>query len=150
MSRKFRKLGSRHVGRSALACEEYKPKRRIPVVGDQRFAEGVARTLCDHLRQEPLEMLDRLNPAIGELDQAVVKEAENCFEAVLLMRQRGGGPVTALAFVLTLGPVDRFQKTKQVVSYLGLNPREDSSGGRQRLGSISRVENPCTHPGLRG
>jgi len=86
-------------------------------------------------------MLDRLNPAIEELDQAVVKEAENCSEAVLLMRQRGVGPVTALAFVLTLGPVDRFQKSKQVVSYLGLNPREDSSSGRQRLGSISKQGN---------
>ena len=41
------------------------------------------------------------------------------------MRQPGVGPVTALAFVLTLGPVTRFQK---VVSYLGLNPREDNSG----------------------
>ena len=92
-------------------------------------------------RQELLEMLDRLNPAIEALDQAVVKEAENCSGAVLLMRQRGVGPVTALAFVLTLGPVDRFQKSKQVVSYLGLNPREDSSGGRQRLGSISKQGN---------
>ena len=57
------------------------------------------------------------------------------------MRQEGVGPVTALAFVLTVGPVTRFQNSKQVVSYLGLNPREDSSGGRQRLGSISKQGN---------
>jgi transposase len=86
-------------------------------------------------------MLDRLNPVIEELDQAVEKEAESRAEAVLLMRQEGVGPVTALAFVLTLGPVTRFQNSKQVVSYLGLNPREDSSGGRQRLGSISKQGN---------
>jgi transposase len=92
-------------------------------------------------RQELLEMLDRLNPVIEELDQAVEKEAESRAEAVLLMRQEGVGPVTALAFVLTVGPVTRFQNSKQVVSYLGLNPREDSSGGRQRLGSISKQGN---------
>ena len=58
-----------------------------------------------------------------------------------LMEQPGVGPVTALMFVLTIGPVERFRKSKQIVSYLGLNPRESSSGGRQRLGSISKQGN---------
>ena len=49
--------------------------------------------------------------------------------------------MTALAFVLTIGPVSRFQRGKQVVSYLGFNPSEESSGGRQRLGSISKQGN---------
>jgi transposase len=53
------------------------------------------------------------------------------------MTHPGVGPVTSLAFVLTIGPVGRFQRSKQVVSYLGLNPREHSSGGKQRLGSRS-------------
>jgi transposase len=38
------------------------------------------------------------------------------------MEQPGVGPVTALMFVLTIGPVERFRGSKQVVSYLGLNP----------------------------
>ena len=50
--------------------------------------------------------------------------------------------MTSLAFVLTLGPVQRFARSKQLVSYLGLNPREHSSGGRQRLGAISKQGNP--------
>jgi transposase len=50
-------------------------------------------------------------------------------------------PVTALAFVLTIGDVSRFPRGKQVASYLGLIPREYSSGGRQRLGSISKQGN---------
>ena len=44
------------------------------------------------------------------------------------MTHPGVGPVTALAFVLIIGPVERFQRSKQVVSYLGLNPQEHSSG----------------------
>src|SRR5882672_3041965 len=52
--------------------------------------------------------------------------------AVLQITHPGVGPVTSLAFVLTLGPVERFERSKHVVSYLGLNPREHSSGGRQR------------------
>ena len=40
--------------------------------------------------------------------------------------------------VLTLGPADRFESAKQVGSYFGLIPSEDSSGGKQRLGRISK------------
>jgi len=92
-------------------------------------------------REDLLGMLDRLNAGIEELDQAVKREAESRAEAVLLMKQPGVGPVTALAFVLTMGPVERFSKSKQLVSYLGLNPRESSSGGKQRLGAISKQGN---------
>ena len=60
----------------------------------------------------------------------------------LLMTQPGVGAITALAFVLTIGEVARFGRGKQVASYLGLIPREHSSGGQQRLGSISKQGNP--------
>ncbi len=92
-------------------------------------------------RQELLELLDGLEPRIQELDEAVEAEAERRPEVVRLMQQKGVGPVTALAFVLTLGPVERFPNSRKVVSYLGLNPSEHSSGGRQRLGHISKQGN---------
>lgn len=92
-------------------------------------------------RRELLQLLDQLDPWIDELDQAVIQEAESRPQAVHLMTQPGVGPVTALAFVLTIGPVERFRKSKQVVSYLGLNPSEESSGGKQRLGAISKQGN---------
>lgn len=92
-------------------------------------------------RQELLELLDRLDPRIEELDQAVQAEAERRPEAARLRQQKGVGPVTALAFVLTLGPVERFANSRKVVSYLGLNPSEHSSGGHQRLGHISKQGN---------
>ena len=46
-----------------------------------------------------------------------------------------------LAYVLTMGDVSRFPRGKQVASYLGLIPRELSSGGRQKLGAISKQGN---------
>jgi len=92
-------------------------------------------------RKELLEMLDQLEAAIEPLDQAVKQEAQARAEAVRLMTHPGVGPVTALGFVLTLGPVERFANRRKLVSYLGLNPREHSSGGRQRLGAISKQGN---------
>jgi transposase len=48
------------------------------------------------------------------------------------------GPLTAIAFVLIIGEAERFQCGKQVASYLGLVPMEDSSGNRRRLGHITK------------
>jgi transposase len=97
---------------------------------------------ASYRRQELLRMLDELDRSLQQLDHAVQQQAEQNAEAVRLMTHPGVGPVTSLAFVLTLGPVARFQRSKQVASYLGLNPREHSSGGKQRLGSISKQGNP--------
>ena len=92
-------------------------------------------------RAELLQLLDQLEPSITQLDRAVLGEAQGRADAARLMTHPGIGPVNALAFVLTIGPVARFQRSKQVVSYLGLNPKEHSSGGRQRLGAISKQGN---------
>ena len=69
------------------------------------------------------------------------KQAESCAEAVCLRKQPGVGAGTAGAFVRTIGPVERFSKSQPGVSDLGLNPRESSSGGKQRLGSSSKQGN---------
>jgi len=89
-------------------------------------------------RQDLLELLDRLNPTIVELTQAIEREVEKCPEAQRLRTHPGVGPLTALAFVLIIGRADRFQCGKQIASYLGLVPLEDSSGNRRRLGHITK------------
>src|SRR5215468_3944703 len=89
-------------------------------------------------RHDLLELLDRLNPTIAELSQAVEREAENNPEAQRLKTHPGVGALTALAFVLIIGDPERFQCGKQVASYLGLVPLEDSSGNRRRLGHITK------------
>jgi transposase len=92
-------------------------------------------------RKELLELLDGLGPRIEDLNQAVKAETERRPEAGELMKQKGIGPVIALAFILTLGPVERFPNSRALVSYLGLNPGEHSSGGHQVLGPISKQGN---------
>jgi transposase len=54
---------------------------------------------------------------IAVLDQAAEKTAQESEMARLLMTQPGVGPITSLAFVLTLGDVTRFPRGKQVASY---------------------------------
>lgn len=92
-------------------------------------------------RSDLLDWHTQLDQRITALDRQIEQQAARSPEACCLRQQPGVGPITSLAFVLTLGPVSRFRNSKQVVSYLGLNPREFSSGGHQRLGSISKQGN---------
>src|SRR5205809_2309998 len=92
-------------------------------------------------RRDLLELLDRINPTIAELTQAIEQEAEKCPQAQRLMTHPGVGALTALAFVLIIGEAQRFSCGKQIASYLGLVPAEDSSGERRRLGHISKQGN---------
>ena len=89
-------------------------------------------------RRDLLELLDRLNPTITELTQAIEQEVEKYPEAQRLMTHPGVGALTALALVLIIGDVERFRCGKQVASYVGLVPTEESSGDRRRLGHISK------------
>jgi len=92
-------------------------------------------------REELLKLLDQLDPPIAELDRAVLEEAKRREDALRLMTHPGIGPVNALAFVLAIGPVSRFRRSKKIASYLGLNPSVRASGGRERLGAISKQGN---------
>ena len=68
-------------------------------------------------RQDLLEVLDRLNPTIAELTQAIEQEAEKCPQAQRLMTHPGVGSLTALAFVLIMGggqPVQLRQADRQL------------------------------------
>jgi transposase len=82
-----------------------------------------------------------MNPTIEELTAAVEQEAKKWPEVLRLMTHPGVGPLTALAFVLIIGTPERFPCGKQIGSYIGLIPSEDSSAGHQRLGHISKQGN---------
>jgi transposase len=117
-------------------------KRRLwSKAGQKVLRELPLRPWASRRREDLLRVIAMLDQQIQSLDLAVTEAAEKNPHARLLMTQPGVGPVTSLAFVLTMGDVSRFRRGKQVASYLGLIPREYSSGGHQRLGSISKQGN---------
>jgi transposase len=89
-------------------------------------------------RKDLLELLDRMNPTIEELTRALEQEARKRPEGQRLVTHPGVEPITALAFVLIIGTPQRFPCGKQIGSYVGLIPEEDSSAGHQRLGHITK------------
>ena len=113
-------------------------KKLWSVAGRAQLESLVLSPWAARRRQDLLELLDQFNPSIDQLSAAIEQEAEKRSEVLHLMTHPGVGPLTALAFVLTIGTPQRFHCGKQIGSYLGLIPCEDSSAGRQRLGHISK------------
>jgi transposase len=109
--------------------------------GQQVLRELPLKAWAGRRRDDLLGLMAMLDQQIEPLDMAVKAEAQRDKMALLLQTQPGVGPITALAYVLTMGDVTRFPRGKQVASYLGLIPREHSSGGRQHLGAISKQGN---------
>ena len=116
-------------------------KKRLWRTERQRLESFPLAPWASRRRHELLLLLDQLNPTIAELSQAVEQELEKCPEAQRLATHPGVGPLTALAFVLIIGETERFSCGKQVASYLGLVPLEDSSGSQRRLGHITKQGN---------
>ena len=132
------KNGLQHL---ALNQGLQRKKRLWSEAGQKALCELPLAPWASRRREDLLKMRSELDAKIDLLDQAVMEAAEKNEKAKLLMTQPGVGPITSMAFVLTMGDVKRFPRGKQVASYLGLIPREYSSGGKQRLGSISKQGN---------
>src|ERR1700739_2993682 len=79
---------------------------------------------------------------IENLTAQVAEQAEHRPGAKLLLTHPGVGPVTALATDVFLGDPGRFDYGKAVVRCVGMLQSEYSSGGRQRLGGLSKQGNP--------
>lgn len=115
-----------------VSCKGWSAKRRqqveaLPLAGWYK-----------RQREDLLHLLDELDKQIEPLDQSVAQAAEQNAEMCLLMTHPGVGPVVSLAYVLTIGDWKRFPSSKQLSSYLGLIPAEESSADKRRLGHISK------------
>lgn len=102
---------------------------REAIAGD----EGLVLTIAPLL-----EVIEALEKAIARLDKAVRKATRQDSSCRLLMSAPGVGPVTALAFVSTIGDPKRFKHSSDVGAYLGLTVRRHQSGEVDRSGRISK------------
>ncbi|MDE3179817.1 MAG: IS110 family transposase [Acidobacteriota bacterium] len=111
------------------------------VAGQQAFQALDLREAPARRRQDLLQLRGQLDGWIQELDERLKEEVEKRPEAKRLQTHPGVGPLTALATVVVLGPVERFPHGRKVASYLGLIPSEHSSGGRQHFGHLTKQGN---------
>jgi len=87
-------------------------------------------------------MYRKIDEEVEKLTEQVAQQARQRAGAQLLLTHPGVGPVTALATEVFLGDPRRFADGKALASYVGIIPREYSSGERQRFGGLSKQGSP--------
>lgn len=86
-----------------------------------------------------LGMLEELDGRIVELDKEIARRAREDEVARRLMTIPGVGPITAVAIAALAPPVGSFKRGRDFAAWLGLTPRQKSTGGKQKLGAISKM-----------
>jgi transposase len=115
---------------------------RLPKCPARTFHKNAAAYVPEALLPalEPiLEQIASLTERIREYDRKLEAISKECYPETELLRQvEGIGPLTALAFVLTLEDPHRFEESRSVGAYLGLVPASDRSGDRDPQKRISK------------
>ena len=90
------------------------------------------------LIQRLLDHFKELDSQVDELESQIVKWHRQSAASSKLAQVPGIGPITASALVASLGDAKNFDSGRQVSAWLGLVPRQHSSGGKQNLLSMSK------------
>ena len=115
---------------------------RLPKCSSPSFAQKVEEAVPAQVREALLplvHMTAALSDCIHGYDEKIEKLASEKYGHTALLRQvKGVGPITALAYVLTLENPERFVKSRDVGPYLGLVPKQEDSGESQPQLGISK------------
>lgn len=99
-------------------------------------------TLVNRCVGDLLAHADRLDQLLAEYDRAIAQAARADARSKRLMQRPGIGPTTASALVATIGAGHDFANGRQVAAWIGLTPGQYSSGGKTRLGRITKAGDP--------
>ena len=83
--------------------------------------------------------LAQLEAEIGKLDTEIARRAKENDVARRLMTVPGIGPLIATAIATLAPPPETFRKARDFAAWLGLTPRQHSTGGKQRLGATTKM-----------
>lgn len=86
-----------------------------------------------------LDLLEELGSKISDLDKEIARRAREDAVARRLMTIPGIGPITATAIAALAPPLETFAKGRDFAAWLGLTPQQKSTGGKQKLGAISKM-----------
>jgi transposase len=103
----------------------------------ERLPPHAARALADLLQH-----LHTLDARVREYEHSIETHARENHAAQLALQRQGIGPITASALVASVGDAREFKNGRQFSAWLGLVPRQHSTGGKQRLGHITARGDP--------
>lgn len=115
---------------------------QLAMLADLLDSGEIGGTLREAARPMLAMMVDRLTALAGRiavLDKGIARRAREDEVARRLMTIPGIGPITATAIAAIAHPAETFAKGRDLAAWLGLVPKQASTGGKQKLGAISRM-----------
>lgn len=119
----------------AKGIEKILALSRAVLAGEELVLPDIARQVISSLCQQLID----LNGRVHWFDKQIAKASRTDERAKLLQTIPGIGPVTASAIIATVGTPKQFNSGREFAAWLGLTPLNRSSGGRERLGRISKM-----------
>jgi transposase len=113
--------------------------KRMAADGFDENGEIVVPTCVRGALRPLIGQIDALDQAIAAIDRELAASVKADEAAKRLMTIPGVGPVTASAITATVQDPGAFASGREFAAFLGLTPRQNSSGGKQRLGRITKM-----------
>jgi transposase len=122
---------------SVIAQGIQRLRRELPELSTAEMLPTLVREVVEELRERLLELAQR----IAQYDRRIEQLAKQNEAATRLMQVEGVGPIRATAVVATIGEGHACAHGRQFAAWVGLMPRQHSTGGKPVLGRITKHGN---------
>jgi transposase len=128
-----------HLAELGLVAEQGRDglAKLAAIVSDERNVAALPAEMCNML-QIMLDQLTALHQQIGRLDRAIMTQHKVSEQSRRLESIPGIGVIGATAIAATITDPSTFRSGRDLAAWIGLVPRQNSTGGKERLGGISK------------
>jgi transposase len=128
-----------HLAEHGIVAAQGLAKVKVLAAALREMAEGSVHPLVRELGQRYLDHIDHLDVEIAELDKRLQRLSKDDETSNRLQTMPGIGPITAAAIEAFAPPMATFKRGRDFAAWLGLVPRQHTTGGKPRLGRTSKM-----------
>jgi transposase len=128
-----------HLAEHGIVAAQGLPHVKVLAAVLRETAEGSVHPLVRELGQRYLDHIARLDVEVAALDKRLRRLAKDDETSIRLQSMPGIGPITAAAIEAFAPPMATFKRGRDFAAWLGLVPRQHTTGGKPRLGRTSKM-----------
>jgi transposase len=128
-----------HLAEHGIVAAQGLAKVKVLAAALREAVEGSVHPLVRELGQRYLDHIARLDVEVAELDKRLRQLTKDDETSIRLQSMPGIGPITAAAIEAFAPPMATFKRGRDFAAWLGLVPRQHTTGGKPRLGRTSKM-----------
>jgi transposase len=128
-----------HLAEHGIVAAQGLAKVKVLAAALREAVEGSVHPLVRELGQRYLDHIARLDVEVAEFDKRLRQLTKDDETSIRLQSMPGIGPITAAAIEAFAPPMATFKRGRDFAAWLGLVPRQHTTGGKPRLGRTSKM-----------